>query len=419
MPLPVRLAVLVSATLFAVTSTAINLSFLTSLGRSRIETTVFGGVSLAADVARLVLPVVIGAALRAKRYVAAGAALLMLGLVVALSLASGAGFAATTRGNVLAERTETAARIQDLQKRLQDLDRRLLVLAGAGEVGPIKAALEGRNRDPRWAASALCVTPRGPAERRWCQSVLPLDVQVAAAQAREALEAERRAAAAALSAARTALGGDHPDPQAAALSSLLALSPELVRAGFSLGIALVLELGSAILVYLAASPPDLPKQRPPADDDASESATRAEPMPPEIPSRPPSCRRKSTVRIGRSAGSRTGQPQHQPRSRAMNVDEDEEEERRRQQQERKRLSARTGCMAEPPGARRMLPRSAQRTADGPYPSHAAARASTGEGAPDCHQEARRRAEHAGAAGTYGRCVSGGARRHRRGTATDG
>jgi hypothetical protein len=287
MPIIISLAVWIAAALFVVTSATVNVLFLVTLGRTVAEMAVFASVSLSADLAKLALPVLIGRALLDKTRVAAVLGVLLLIPVIVLSIASGAGFAAATRSGVAAERTDTADLIARLEASLGDLARRRASLPTARELAVIEAAIAARVADRRWQSSRQCTDARNPSERRWCAGSLELDVERAAAEARATLDTERDKQQSALMAVRRALGGRHADPQAAALSALLHLEPQTIRAGFALAIAFVLELGSAVLVFLATRQllgPPAPKPKPEEErkpEPAPEPAAQPVSVPPQ------------------------------------------------------------------------------------------------------------------------------------------
>ena len=111
MTILVRVLVLGAALLFIMVSAAMNAVFLSSLGRTPIEATMLGLVSVASNAAKVALPVVLMRALTLRAWVHAGAAGVMLVAAIGLSLASGTGFAASTRSSIVSQRDAHAAQL--------------------------------------------------------------------------------------------------------------------------------------------------------------------------------------------------------------------------------------------------------------------------------------------------------------------
>ena len=123
MNLLLLVAVALAALLFIAVSATMNALFLSSLGRTPIECGLLAAVSLASDIVKAVLPVVIMRAIILRAWVQGGAAALMLAVVVALSLASGTGFAALTRGTVTASRAAQNDLLVARQRDLAEMER--------------------------------------------------------------------------------------------------------------------------------------------------------------------------------------------------------------------------------------------------------------------------------------------------------
>jgi hypothetical protein len=84
---------ILAALMFIAVSAIMNALFLSSLGRTPLEVGLLAAVSLASDISKAVLPVLMVRAVWLRAWGNAAAAALLLMGVVALSLASGTGFA--------------------------------------------------------------------------------------------------------------------------------------------------------------------------------------------------------------------------------------------------------------------------------------------------------------------------------------
>ncbi|RTL70309.1 MAG: hypothetical protein EKK41_12760 [Hyphomicrobiales bacterium] len=279
MPSVPTLAIASAALIFITLSAAMNALFLSSLGRTPVETVMLGVLSLAADTAKAVLPVVFARSIRLRAFGQTIGAALMLVIVMALSLASGTGFAAMTRGAATsaheAERLSRAAKEQELRA----IDARLALMPVGLPVAVIEAEIARASADRRWGLSKSCTDLASAALRQFCAGHLSLTVSLAAASARERISAERAALIIALTSKATTL--IDADPQATAVAALTGLDASKIRRLLSVAFAATLELGSVILVLLLTGPavlkwrdPDAPAELWPARLPQSTDVTR-------------------------------------------------------------------------------------------------------------------------------------------------
>ncbi len=254
MSILIRLLVLGAALLFIAVSTGMNAVFLSSLGRTPLEAAMLGAVSVASDAAKVALPVVIMRALALRAWVHAFAATLMLIAVIGLSLASGTGFAVSTRSSVVAERETHAGRIAARERELAELEQRAKTLLPSRPEAVIETELMGKRVDRQWQATTGCTSPTTTAARLYCAEVFRLRTELETAKARTALGIERHEMVRSLEALQGASIGGDSDPQAAAIAELLGVDRRLPRVVLTSWTAVILELGSVIMVLLAAGP---------------------------------------------------------------------------------------------------------------------------------------------------------------------
>jgi hypothetical protein len=254
MTILIRLLVLGAALLFIVVSAGMNAAFLSSLGRTPLEAGMLGAVSVASDAAKVALPVVLMRALALRVWVHAGAAALMLIAVIGLSLASGTGFAASTRSRVVSEREMHTGRIAARQRELAELEQRGKTLVPARPEAVIEAELTGKRVDRQWQVTTGCTSPTTAAARLYCSDVFRLRTELETAKARTALGIERHKLTSALEVLQRSTAGGESDPQALVLAGLFGLEPGLARVVLTSWTAVILELGSVIMVLLAAGP---------------------------------------------------------------------------------------------------------------------------------------------------------------------
>ena len=237
---------------FIALSATMNALFLSSLGRTTLEAGIFAALSVAADVTKAVLPVVLVRAIVLRAWGQLAGASIMLAIVVALSLASGIGFAALTRGAATAARQADVDARSSTEHQIRDLDARLEQLLHGRTVGVLDVEIARMSLDRRWASSNSCTAITATAVRQFCAEVLRLKSERAAAHDRSILMTERTALSAQLAGMSSGLG--ESDPQAAAVAGVLGIDKARLRRGLSVTLAVTIELGSVILVLLLSGP---------------------------------------------------------------------------------------------------------------------------------------------------------------------
>ena len=247
-------AVVIAAFLFVAVSATMNALFLSSLGRTPFESALLATVSVAGDIVKTVLPVLIMRAVMLRAWGTCTVAALMLSVVVVLSLASGTGFAALTRGSVTAARDAQSNLLASQRQDLQEAEMRMVALTAARPVSVVEADLSGTRIDRRWLWSKSCADIKSTSAQKFCAEVFRLRAELATATERDGLASRRQELRASIQNLGQAGAGTESDPQASAIAALLGVDRSLPRLVLTTSVAVVLELGSIILVLLAAGP---------------------------------------------------------------------------------------------------------------------------------------------------------------------
>jgi hypothetical protein len=247
-------AVLAAALVFIAVSAMMNALFLSSLGRTPVEINLLAAVSVAADIAKAALPVVVARALVLRAWGQASAAAVMLLLVILLSLASGTGFAAITRGAATSAREAQSERLGRLRTELAEIATQLAALGAARPAAIIEAELATAKLDRRWSTSKSCTEINGASVRQYCGEVLKLQHLGRHAELYGRTIDERRRIVASIEAFQERGVEPESDHQAAAIAKLFRVDRELPRVVLTSFVAVTLELGSILLVLLAAGP---------------------------------------------------------------------------------------------------------------------------------------------------------------------
>ena len=230
-----------AAGLFVLVSMAANLKFGLSLATTPFDRIIYGALSLAADLMKVALPLVVLILWRNGHRMLALIAVLFCAGVISYSLAAAVGFAASTRGEtvtanklVVDNRKAWEARIERTAQQLDQLDV-------PRPTGVIQAEIDALLRKP---GADGCKIINGPVTNEVCPKVDMLRKELAASQRAAELEAalvaDRRILQSVPVAALVA------DPQSATLSRLTALGEAKIRDIIALLIAVLVEIGSAL-----------------------------------------------------------------------------------------------------------------------------------------------------------------------------
>lgn len=234
-------------------SAVINALFLSSLGRTVVEASVLAVLSVVADTAKAILPLLMMAAWRNGHRKTAGLGGSVFIALIGLSVMSGMGFAAMTRSAVAAGQDMTALEVNMTTSAIRRNEASLAALGAVRPANVIEAELAAAMADRLWGLSQACVGPTTRAQRDHCGIVARLHHEHGSALAAGRLEGELRELRARLVVLRERGASSAGDPQATAAAELLGISPQAARLGVTLALALVIELGAVAFVLIMAA----------------------------------------------------------------------------------------------------------------------------------------------------------------------
>lgn len=245
------LAILAAVT-FVVASGAINFEFWSQQGRSVHEGRILGVVSIAGDVLKCVLPVLIAVAVEARRWLYVTVGSFALAVFLAAGLVAAVGFSAVNRGDLVGGREGMSSQLDLARRELQAIEGRISRLPGYPPTSDLAARVDALTANPRYALSRQCsdVTARD-------SQALCTDLGAARAALGGSIEAGRLASQrdATLQEIRrlTAAGaGREADPQAGLLARWKpGLDVATARDGLVLFFGVLEELGASLGLYLA------------------------------------------------------------------------------------------------------------------------------------------------------------------------
>lgn len=251
--------VLAAGVLLAV-SAAMNWRFGFSLGRTEFDGQIYGAASAAADCLKALVPFFFFAAIRNRMWSQAAASAVVMCVVTAYSLTSALGHAALNRFDTAGQRTHEAQSFKDLRADLDRAKGQLGWIPQHRPIATVQSEIDGLKTKREWNASVQCTDTRSRANRDFCQQIHALSSELASAQQAAALEG-RIAEISARIAQQSQGGSAHTsegDPQAVVLAKLAGLvfpkvTVEDIQMAMTIFIALLLEVGSGLGMYIAFS----------------------------------------------------------------------------------------------------------------------------------------------------------------------
>lgn len=251
MPKLLTVIAITAAIVLVAASASMNFLFASSMGRTALEGSILGAVAVGVDMLKAVLAIFLGYAARQQRWLFVAIGVAAFVLFSTLSLAAAFGFTATNRQVAIAGYERGNHRLVELERRLGELQSKLRRLPTHRILALVDAEFDAKRVDARWLTSRECAALTTARLREFCEGIALLrSERVAAVEAArlERLISEHEREVGEL---RKAGGDVAADPQARSMAQALGLSEQEVRRGLSALLALVVEVGSALGVYIA------------------------------------------------------------------------------------------------------------------------------------------------------------------------
>jgi hypothetical protein len=245
--------VLAAGVLLAV-SAAMNWRFGQSLGKTELDGFILGSASAAADCFKALVPFFFFAAIRNRMWSQAAASALVWVVVTGYSLTSALGHAALNRLDTAGQRATQTQSHQDLRNDLERTRSQLSWIPQHRPVATVQSEIDGLKLRREWNWSAECTDIKGKQTRDFCTLFQSLTAEHASAQQAAALEAriaEIQAKLADVKGNGSVL--TEADPQAAILAKLTGFQTETVQTALVVLVAVLLEIGSGLGLYVAFS----------------------------------------------------------------------------------------------------------------------------------------------------------------------
>lgn len=246
------LAVLAALVLISV-SGAMNYLFMQGMAKTPAESYVMGGASVAVDIIKALLPVLIWWAWKDRRFGFVIPAAFVFIVFSAFSLTSAIGFAASNRGHVSALKEGANAQLAAITSEFKSQNNKRAGLPKHRPVAIVENALAAKRQHRRWSSTKGCIDGGATASksRIFCKQYFTLKAEleaaITAAHVERRLDELRRAEK---SLRDRGAGGD-ADPQVSLFAKLSGNDKSAVRTALVLFIACLLELGSGLGLWIA------------------------------------------------------------------------------------------------------------------------------------------------------------------------
>lgn len=211
-----------------------------------------GAASAAADVLKALLPFFIAWSWQAGRFVAAGAGSLVFGFLAGFSFLSAIGFAADNRGVLIDARDSMAAEYNRVRRALADAEARRTALPLHRPAIVVGEEIDAHRQNRRWSATKDCTNATENESREFCAAYFRLRAELAAATESERLAGQIASLHRESEILRANGATQDSDPQVSLLSRISGAAPESVRLALIVVVALLVEIGASLGLFLAS-----------------------------------------------------------------------------------------------------------------------------------------------------------------------
>jgi hypothetical protein len=228
----IGLSVLFTLAMIAASMT-MNFLFGFGLGTTSATGYVWGGLSIASDGLKSVLPPVIAYQARRGHLMRMLVGLLILPLVLGYGVLSAVGFLSESRGLVVGSRANAQASVTAAEAELVAAERRLAGFGGYALPAMVESEIAGLHREGLWEQTQGCQEARTTSARSFCKRADALQAKLATAQEARVVEGQIAALKAEIRTARVNGAWREADAQGMAIASVLRVKLGEVRAGLS------------------------------------------------------------------------------------------------------------------------------------------------------------------------------------------
>lgn len=233
-------------------SGAMNYLFMASLGKTPLEGHVLGAASAAADVLKALLPFFIAWSWAAGRMVAAASGTLAFLFFAGFSLLNAIGFTADNRGALVDSLESISQAYSRVQVSLSEAETRRSALPVHRPASIVDEEISAHRQNRRWSATKECANATEGESYVFCAEYFRLRAELAAALEAESLSDQITSLQAESATLRADGAGQDSDPQVTLLSRILGHEAEGVRLALIIAVALLVEIGASLGLFLAS-----------------------------------------------------------------------------------------------------------------------------------------------------------------------
>ena len=242
---------IIAALILIGVSAAMNIAFLSSLGRNEIEVLILGAASGAADALKSLLPIFTLWAWQNKRRVFVLPAIAVWALFVGFSLLSAFGFAASIRTEHSEQHAQLNAQLISVRDDIAKVTQELARLPLHRPAQTIQAEMAAAKQNARWVSTKGCRDATLPESRTFCAQFFKLRGELATARKADNVQAALNDFKEREKQLVTQGAGQSSDPQSALLANLMGVDDAHIRLALMIVLAVIVELGSSLGLFLA------------------------------------------------------------------------------------------------------------------------------------------------------------------------
>ncbi len=234
-------------------SAAMNWRFGYGLGKTEFDSQIYGTASAAADWLKALLPFFIFAAFRNKNWSQTLAASVLWTVCLTYSMTSSLGFAALNRTDTIGARSAQADVYKDLRADLKRATDKFSWMPEHRPVGMVESEIAAMQQNNRWRTTAGCIDVTTSKSRVFCEGYFKLNSELAVAHEANKLEARIAITRSKLEVLPSGAIVANADPQASVLAKLTGQSSETVQLALIILVAILVEVGSSLGLFVAFS----------------------------------------------------------------------------------------------------------------------------------------------------------------------
>lgn len=257
------LAVLAALVLIAVSGT-MNFLFMQGMGKDETESLVLGAASVAIDIFKALLPILIWWSYRESRYGFMTTAIVMFTIFTAFSLTSAIGFSATNRGHISGIREGANAQLTAVAADIRAETAKLEALPQHRPAPILEQQINRVRTDRLWSRTKQCSDATRTRSRAFCDHYFILKTELESAILAGRSERRIKELKRSESRLKSSGAGGEADPQVTVLARLSGNDESSVRTALIIFIAALLELGSGLGLWMATGHSEIFRRHGPA-----------------------------------------------------------------------------------------------------------------------------------------------------------